>query len=74
MSRPSRWVVTIAEHRVERWDIPATMFTVSAVTEQGAIEDAIGQVQRQAGVPAWKPCRRKSLAFASAKSVNETQN
>jgi hypothetical protein len=60
------WRVTIAAHKVDRWSIPARTVTVGAASIAQAREVVIGEAQRAAGVPPWKPLRRLSLEHATA--------
>ena len=68
---PLAWTVKIEAHEIPpRWACPRTTLKVTANTELGALENAIGIVQRQAGCPPWKPCRRASLPYATARRVS----
>jgi hypothetical protein len=59
--------VRIAAHGVPpRWHVPAQTLDLPAVSVASAIEQAVGQAQRAAGCPPWRPCRRASLPFVTA--------
>jgi hypothetical protein len=58
--------VTVAAHRVERWDIPASTGKLPAADESHACEIAVRNLHREAGVPPWHPCIRQSLRHATA--------
>jgi hypothetical protein len=62
--------VRIAAHDVPpRWRIDAQTITLPAPSAESAIEAAIGQAQRAAGLPPWRPCRRASLPFVTAEPL-----
>jgi hypothetical protein len=59
-----------AAHTVGRWSIPARTVTVGAASIDHARELVIGEAQRAAGVPPWKPYRRVSLEHTRAEKVS----
>jgi hypothetical protein len=58
--------VTIAAHRVERWDLPAYTTKLPAADVAHALELAVSNLHHAAGVPPWRPCIRQSLKHATA--------
>jgi hypothetical protein len=58
--------VTVAAHRVERWDIPASTGKLAAADAAHACEIAVRTLHVAAGVPPSRTCLRESLQHATA--------
>lgn len=65
------WRVAIAPHRIAggRWRLPASTVDIPAATASDASARAIAWAQSDAGVPAWRPCRRESVRYTRAERL-----
>jgi hypothetical protein len=63
------WRVTIAAHKIARWEIPVQTLTVPAVSIGHARERAVRVAQRAAGCPPWRPFQRASYRHTKVQAA-----
>lgn len=63
------WRVTIPEHRVHRWAVPATVREVGGTSEADAAHRAVTWVHVEVGVPPLRSLMAQSLALVSVEEI-----
>ena len=64
------YLARIERHTVaKRWLIAAEQMRLTAASELDAREYAITLAHERVGVPPWRPCRRESLEYVTARRI-----
>lgn len=67
---PPAWRVQVERHTAaRRYLIPAEKMRLTAFSELGAREYGVQLVHARLELPAWRPCRRESLAHTTATRI-----